>query len=372
MRIAFVSTILDYPFGGADTLWSHAAKAAGARGDTLLVAVSESVAKSEAVASLKAQVEIRRHSVVPRRIQDRVAGKIRRMLGPKDPLMSAIARFRPDLIIFSLGGTYDLALKPGWSEWLAKASIPFRLIANCQDEKPVISADGIERARDVFSRCERAYFVSTRNLEVTRRQLDRDLAKAAVIQNPLRWRANDVAPWPDEATVSMAAVARLEPVKGVDRLIRAAADVMKATPGWRLRVYGRGPDEAALRALAAELGVGSQVEFPGYVGSLRDIWSRDQMLVSSAVEDGVPMTIPEAMLCARPVLATAVGGARDWITDNVSGFICPSPSVADLGASLERAWAARARWRQMGAEASTQAASRYNPVDYLRLIEPVA
>jgi len=372
MRIAFVSTILDYPHGGADTLWTHAATAAGARGDALLVAVSEAVAAHESVAAIPAQLHVRRRPAVPVSLRERAAGRLRRMLGRGDALFGAIRRFRPDLLVISLGGTYDLISMPGWCEWLAGTSTPLRFIANCQDERPVLSDGDKERARRLFRRCEQICFVSTRNLEVTRAHLGASIPNATIIQNPLRWRPEDVAPWPEPGVFSIASVSRLEEVKGVHLLLRAAAAAIAAEGGWRIRVYGRGPDEGPLRRLAGELGLGARIEFPGYVRELRSIWAENHLLASPAVEDGVPMTIPEAMLCARPVLSTAVGGARDWISDGASGFICPEPSADALGESLRRAWDSRLQWREMGERAARDAAARYAPQDYMRLIQPCA
>jgi glycosyltransferase involved in cell wall biosynthesis len=82
------------------------------------------------------------------------------------------------------------------------------------------------------------------------------------------------------------------------------------------------------------------------------------------------MTIPEALLCRRPVLATAVGGASDWVDDGTTGFICPTPTVDDLARGLRQAWQQRDRWEQMGAGGAAAVLARYRPDDYLQLIRP--
>jgi L-malate glycosyltransferase len=166
-------------------------------------------------------------------------------------------------------------------------------------------------------------------------------------------------------------VARLEPIKGIHVLLAAAAKSLGNEVGWRLEVFGRGPDEARLKALAGDLGLSERVQFRGYVRELRDIWADNHILVSPAVEDGVPMTIPEAMLCGRPVLATPVGGAADWITPGSSGFISLSSRQEDLSATLRLAWEARGQWREMGQRAAEQAHARYRADDFLSLIAAV-
>jgi glycosyltransferase involved in cell wall biosynthesis len=111
------------------------------------------------------------------------------------------------------------------------------------------------------------------------------------------------------------------------------------------------------------------VVFRGYVRELGAIWAENHMLVSPSVEDGVPMTIPEAMLCARPVLATPVGGAPDWIRNDSNGILCSAASEEALARALGGAWESRARWRAMGEQASRDASARYRPEDYLRLVQ---
>jgi glycosyltransferase involved in cell wall biosynthesis len=91
-------------------------------------------------------------------------------------------------------------------------------------------------------------------------------------------------------------------------------------------------------------------------------------MVSPAIDDGVPMTIPEAMLCQRPVLATCVGGAEDWLVDRDTGYLCSAPTIPLLGACLRAALADQARWPALGTAAGIAALQRYRPADYLRLI----
>jgi glycosyltransferase involved in cell wall biosynthesis len=371
MRIAFVSTILDYPWGGADAMWTRAAVAASARGDTLLVAVTQAVAAHKAVAALNARFHIRAHPAVPRTLGARIAGKLRRLFRKDDALITEIIRFRPDWVVISLGGAYDLAASSRWTDWLSSTRIPFGLLVNFQRDEPALEPAEWERTRRVFTAAQRIYFVSTRNLEVTQKHLKLPLGNGEVVQYPLRWEPSDPPQWPGEAVYSMAVVARLEPIKGIHLLLPALAEALTSERGWRLRIHGKGPDKEALRRQADELGIGSKVEFMGFVGDLASIWSENHMLVSPALDEGVPLTLPEAMLCGRLVLATAVGGAKDWIVPGSNGFICPAPSVAALSESLRHAWGLRSAWREMGARAARDARARYRPDDYMKLIEPL-
>jgi glycosyltransferase involved in cell wall biosynthesis len=78
--------------------------------------------------------------------------------------------------------------------------------------------------------------------------------------------------------------------------------------------------------------------------------------------EGLPLSLVEAMLAGRPTIATDAGGIAELLTDNETGFLAAAPTVAAFSDALERAWAARARWPQLGATARMRAQATV-PVD---------
>jgi glycosyltransferase involved in cell wall biosynthesis len=369
VNIAFVSTVLGFPLGGADTLWAKAAETAAARGDRLLLSISPLAAGHERVRGLAdagAKLVIRH----PPPTRATFAARLRRKLGLVPDydarLIRALQSFRPDLVIFSHGGTYDLVLHPALTAWLRSSGIRYRLIANWQEEHPQLDEANLAFIRAAFVAADRLNFVSTRNLAVTRRHLGLPLPNAQVIQNPLRWQPTDVAPWPAGPVTRLATVSRLDEGKGIQLLLQALADCDGKLPDWQLNICGQGPYESQLRAAAAPLG--QRVQFRGYVKQLRDIWAENHLMISPALEDGVPMTIPEAMLCQRPVLATCVGGAEDWLENGRTGFLCPTRDADTLAATLRHAFTARDQWEAMGRAAAEAAAGRYRAEDHFLLI----
>jgi len=372
MRTAFVSTIIDYPWGGADFLWTRAAEAAVERGDSIFLAVSQEVAGHPRIAALRAcgaVVFIRSKESVPISLGARLTRRFHCWFGTADPLVKALGRFRPDLVVFSCGATYDLAYFPGWINWLCSTRTPFRIIANWQMEQPVLPITEKERILRLFAVAKTLCFVSTRNLENTRRHLHQDLPQARVVHNPLRWQETDKCAWPVSPPWNFATVSRLNTGKGIGLFLRAAALVLPRTDDWTINIHGVGPEELSLKTLTTDLGLQQRVNFHGYVPDLRTIWGNNHLMVSPSLEDGVPMTIPEALLCRRPILATAVGGAEDWISDGVSGFISSAPSLELFAQALQRAWAQRHHWETMGEAGAAATSERYRPNDYLQIIE---
>ena len=370
MRIAFVSTVLGYPWGGADTLWTRAAETATERGDQLFLSVSAAVASNPRISGLiahGAQLLIREQEPNPSRPL-LLLQKLGIARSNESGLLTALKKFRPDLIVFSQGGTYDLLLLPQVSAWIQASRSKYRIIANWQQEHPQLDAAHTAFMRAVFSKTDYIYFVSTRNLAVTREHLALPLQNARVIQNPLRWQPHDATPWPSNGETHLATVSRLDEGKGSHLLLEALAATRITLTDWRLSIFGQGPYESRLRNDVTRLGLGDRVQFCGYVPELRHIWSTQHLMVSPALEEGVPMTIPEAMLCRRPVLATRVGGAEDWLTHGRDGFLCPAPTVEQLTQSLGEAFAAREQWEAMGWTAAASAARHYRADDYLQLI----
>lgn len=299
---------------------------------------------------------------IPARAWRKLAG----LGGRREPLQAALDAFAPDVVIFSFSGTYDLALEPGLRNWLSLRRPRFRIIANWQAEHPRLAPADVAATASILCAADRIFFVSRRNLSATRRHLLLELPNATVVQNPLRWQPDDATPWPETDGPRLATVSRLDFGKGIQLLLHALAELRGES--WALRIHGQGDYEPALRATAAHLGLADRVEFAGYVPSLREIWARGHLLCSPAIDDGVPMTIPEAMLCGRPVLATCVGGAEDWIDHARTGFLVPAPTVPLLADGLRGALAARSRWPELGRAAAAAAQARYRPEDYLQLI----
>jgi glycosyltransferase involved in cell wall biosynthesis len=372
MRIAFISTILHYPLGGADTLWTRAAEAASTRGDRLFLSLSSLTAGHARIAALRdagAIIHLRTPGPATLPFGQRVKRKLGLApLSHQADLIFSLENFRPDLVVFSLGGTYDLLLYQQLTAWLRAGGVKFRIIINWQAEHPHLSAQDLDYTRTTFAEADALFFVSTRNLAVTRRHLLAALPNARVLQNPLRWQPADTSPWPVFTEVRLATVSRLDEGKGIHLILHALAETGSKLPPWRLEIFGLGPQEAELRATVAYLGLGERVVLRGHVGALRDIWRDNQLLCSPAIDDGVPMTIPEAMLCERPVFSTCVGGAEDWIENGRTGFLCPAATVPLITASLIEAFAARDRWAAIGQVARESALAHYRPDDYLSLI----
>lgn len=127
-------------------------------------------------------------------------------------------------------------------------------------------------------------------------------------------------------------VGRLDRMKAHDVLLRAIAQV----DGVRIVVLGEGEQRTALEKLAADLGVSDRLDLPGWVYDPRaHLPSFDVMALPSRSE-GFPLAIVEAMLAARPVVATRVGSVAEAVTDGETGLLVDKDDVEGLAAALRR------------------------------------
>ncbi len=132
------------------------------------------------------------------------------------------------------------------------------------------------------------------------------------------------------------AVGRLMAEKGFDVLIEAVAQ-MDADQRPEVVIVGDGSNRALLEALALRRGV--NVEFAGAVppGDIGDWYRRARLVCVPSRREGFGMITAEALAAGRPVVATAVGAAPQFITDGVNGCLAPPDNAEALSAALAKA-----------------------------------
>ena len=118
----------------------------------------------------------------------------------------------------------------------------------------------------------------------------------------------------------------LIPRKGQEFVIRALPQV----PGAALALVGTGPDEARLRALAAQSGVAGSVHFLGSLDheAIPQLLSASNAMVLPSASEGLANAWVEALACGTPLVITDSGGARELVPDDSAGRIVPRDPTA--------------------------------------------
>ena len=199
--------------------------------------------------------------------------------------------------------------------------------------------------------CRRADAVVTPSHAVAR-VLEDDLgypaARMAVVPNGV-----EVPPEPPPPSGSLiGTVAMLEPVKGLEVFLRAAAELARDRPDLRFAMFGVGSQRDRLGELAAQLGLGDRLELPGQVPAKR-AFERLSVFVLSSWMENCPMALLEAMAAGVPAVATRVGGVPEIVVDGTAQLTDRGDAhaiAAGIGrllddAALRRAQVERARTR---------------------------
>jgi glycosyltransferase involved in cell wall biosynthesis len=127
--------------------------------------------------------------------------------------------------------------------------------------------------------------------------------------------------------------------KGLFELIDAFAELRSAHPDLRLVLAGDGSETERLEAHARARGLGADaIELPGWVGpeTKMQLLSTASCFVLPSYHEGLPLAMLEAMTCGVPVVATAVGGIPEVVTDEVSALLVPPRDSHALARALAR------------------------------------
>ena len=146
-------------------------------------------------------------------------------------------------------------------------------------------------------------------------------------------RNADSADW--EGRLHVGLVGRLAPEKGIADFLGAVSLLRDRFPRARFSVAGEGPDRRALEALRGELGLQDAVSFVGRQANMASFYASLDLLVSSSVQEGLPIALLEGMASGLPVVATRVGAVPELVVDGATGTLVPSRAPERLAAAIE-------------------------------------
>ncbi|MDB4984644.1 MAG: glycosyl transferase group 1 [Patescibacteria group bacterium] len=145
--------------------------------------------------------------------------------------------------------------------------------------------------------------------------------KAFPVRNiPLRESVRKSLAISNETTL-IVSVGSLTEQKGYPYLIDAMSHVVKKHPDIVLVIIGEGKDRESLEKKIKSDNLENTVKLLGVKQNVTDYYNAADLFVLASLWEGFSNVIVEAMACALPVIATDVGGAREALTDGVSGII---------------------------------------------------
>jgi len=160
--------------------------------------------------------------------------------------------------------------------------------------------------------------------------------------------------------VRLLAVGRLITRKRYDLVLQAMARLAEKGHDLTLSVFGEGPEQARLEALAAELGLGDRVTFQGFV---KDWWRSAadyDLFVNPSDEEGFCIVAAEALMTGLPSVCTPVGGLKDYLRAEQNGLVMAVGDLDGLEQGLARLLQDGALREQLGGTAARDMARVYS------------
>ncbi len=372
MKIAVISTMKGYPWGGSEELWAEMVNDALEQKIETIVSIYDwhSMPSKISIIQQKGAVILQRPLNPfnqPKKIIDKLINKLVNLfhhvfnIEKTTSLFKELFALKPDVVCISQGSTYDFLGLPELLQQLYCLSIPYVVVCQFNSDTTILNQSKRKIARDFFNSAYHVAFVSQDNSRTAEHQLAKAIPNAIVVKNPVNISEPAAIPWPTSKRMQLACVARLDiAYKGQDILFKALSSSLWRSRDWCLSLYGSGPDRDYLEELAKHYGISERIYFQGHTQALKKVWFEHHILVLPSRAEGTPLSLVEAMLCGRPAIVTDVGGNTEWIEEQKTGFIADAPTSQSFGKALERAWLERDCWETMGLLAHQQASIKYD------------
>lgn len=166
---------------------------------------------------------------------------------------------------------------------------------------------------------------------------ERDARRTAV---RAQWGVGD-----DDELVTL--VARLVPIKRVDRFLEVAA-LLAARPRTRFAIVGDGELRDELRASPTARALDGRLQWAGFRRDVADVCVASDVVVLTSDNEGTPVSLIEAQAAAVPVVSTTVGGVASAIQDGVTGRLAAPDDLRALAAAISDVLDDPQRAAQMG------------------------
>ncbi len=140
----------------------------------------------------------------------------------------------------------------------------------------------------------------------------------------------------DPSAPVIGCVARLDRVKGVDVLLRAAAQTVREVPDALFLFAGDGSEKKQLLKLTKELHLEKNVRFLGHLDNISEFYTQIDINVIPSRSESFPYSMLEGASFAIPTVASRVGGIPDFIKDEKTGLLFPSEDAHALASAIIR------------------------------------
>ena len=162
-----------------------------------------------------------------------------------------------------------------------------------------------------------------------------------------------------EGSTVVGIVARLDLQKGFEYLLQAARELCKTFHGLKIIIVGEGPDRGTIEEIIRQYGLQSNVVLAGQQSNMPAVYAAMDIFVLPSLNEGLPMTVLEAMAASKPVIATRVGAIPSVIKDGEDGLLVAPKDSEGLRNAIASLLDDPERRRRMGDQAHAWVSQNY-------------
>lgn len=117
--------------------------------------------------------------------------------------------------------------------------------------------------------------------------------------------------------------ARLNSIKNIPMMLRSFKLVLQQVQNTCLVIAGQGEEEEHLKMMAQKLGIANHVKFIGLRFDLPEIYQLFDIFLLTSFSEGISVTLLESMASGIPSVVTDIGGNREVVVNNETGYLVP-------------------------------------------------
>jgi glycosyltransferase involved in cell wall biosynthesis len=146
-------------------------------------------------------------------------------------------------------------------------------------------------------------------------------------------------------TICIGMLGRMVPIKRPLLFLQVSALMLKQPGGQRLKffVVGEGSELPAMKHYLKQQQVrytehneDCPVVFTSWIQNIQNVLEGMDIVVLTSLNEGTPLSLIEAQLCGKPVVAPDVGGISDTMVDGETGFLLKGHDVREFAGAIER------------------------------------
>ncbi len=164
---------------------------------------------------------------------------------------------------------------------------------------------------------------------------------------------------------------RLSPEKGHRYLVDAIAKCQSDNKKIFYLFCGEGQCNDELKKQCEHLGVLSFCRFAGFRHDLQDIFRLMDFFVLPSLTEGLPNVVLESFACAKPVVATQVGGIPELVQNGVNGLMVPAQNTDRLANAMSYLINNKKKRYQMGMAGLDTVKNDFTFVEQTRKLEAI-